>query len=966
MKKFFAVFIAILLAMIVGGAIQPATALVTIPEGATIDSATLYLYGSSTSTLNAHQVNEEWTETGVTWNTRPDYNPDTIDSFVTNGDGWRSANVTDLVQEWLDGTPNYGFYLEQGTSTYSTYPSSDHADISIRPMLEIVYYTTDPADTTTVTIQRPGSEQEDVADAYIWQNHPDYNGGTSDTLYVGLIGDYLKESLLQFNFETIIEEKASLGDFVWLDLNENGIQDDGDTGFPDIEVNLFDCSNNLIGTTITDSNGQYLFNNLTPGCYVVQFEKPAGYEFSPKNSGSDSAIDSDTLPSGATDQISLESGENDLTWDAGLITITTSEIGDFVWEDLNVNGTQDAGEPGIARANVNLYDCADNLIMTETTDANGFYLFSNLPAGDYYLVFGAPEGYLPSPKDVGSDDTDSDADLTTGKTDCTTLDLNESDRTWDAGFYRLASMGDLVWQDTNSNGVQDSEEPGIAGLTVNLYNCEDNLIATSTTDENGNYLFYDLIPGDYYVVFETPFGYIFSPQDAGTDDIDSDAAESTGETICTTLISGENDMTWDAGFLSGFCTLTVTKSCYVPTPPPSSEFECNKPIDSLTMIWGGNQNIRIRAWKGNAGSTLLADIDNIIPGQAVTVSGYAGSGNDVFWEIFEADSNNKIGESNFHMSCSDADMNGAEDCGKNQGNGKGDSKGKKGKKDKGKDNTGNNSLINDWILAGMVDDESSFNCLTTDSESDPVSECVVPASSQSECDGKLKALVLKYVGGDCSATTNLQAGKLQCNGDAGLNESVQIIITRDADKVSVVPGGESITIGDEFAIVADSELKAETMFNIVRDGAVLQSLNIHTSCSKPLRLGDRFGSVEVVALDMKDGDYLSSGSDVEFTYVITNEGRVPVENITVVDSVLGAVPGSPIASLQPGESMTLEITELMTETTTNSVEVNGVTALGEECSATASSTITFVAPTRYNEDDKKEKKSKKDKKGKKK
>ncbi|MCK4774136.1 MAG: hypothetical protein KAT30_05100, partial [Candidatus Krumholzibacteria bacterium] len=111
-------------------------------------------------------------------------------------------------------------------------------------------------------------------------------------------------------------------------------------------------------------------------------------------------------------------------------------LGDYVWHDLNMDGIQDAGEPGIERVTVNLYDCADNFLATMPTDANGLYLFSDLTPGDYYVEFILPGGYVFSPQDQGSDDAvDSDADMVTGKTVCTTLDAGETDLTWDAGMY---------------------------------------------------------------------------------------------------------------------------------------------------------------------------------------------------------------------------------------------------------------------------------------------------------------------------------------------------------------------------------------------------------------------------------------------------------------------------------------------------------------------------------------------------
>jgi hypothetical protein len=112
----------------------------------------------------------------------------------------------------------------------------------------------------------------------------------------------------------------------------------------------------------------------------------------------------------------------------------------------------------------------------------------------------------------------------------------------------LAAIGDFVWIDMNMNGIQDEGEPGKKGVTVNLYDCQDNFLTSTTTDNDGLYLFFNLIPGDYYIEFEKPADYVFTLQDQGGDDNkDSDADPATGKTICTELEEGETDLTWDAG-----------------------------------------------------------------------------------------------------------------------------------------------------------------------------------------------------------------------------------------------------------------------------------------------------------------------------------------------------------------------------------------------------------------------------------
>src|SRR5690606_19595958 len=177
-------------------------------------------------------------------------------------------------------------------------------------------------------------------------------------------------------------------------------------------------------------------------------------------------------------------------------------------------------------------------------------LFDNLVPGDYYVDFTLPTGYVFSPQDAGGNDAlDSDADTTSGETIVTTLIANENDLSWDAGMYNPASIGDVVRHDLNANGVQDGGEPGIPNVTVTLFNGAGVQVgAPTTTNGSGFYLFDNLVPGDYYVVFTLPAGYVFSPQDAGGDDTaDSDADTATGRTDTTTLISNEDDLTWDAG-----------------------------------------------------------------------------------------------------------------------------------------------------------------------------------------------------------------------------------------------------------------------------------------------------------------------------------------------------------------------------------------------------------------------------------
>ena len=86
-----------------------------------------------------------------------------------------------------------------------------------------------------------------------------------------------------------------------------------------------------------------------------------------------------------------------------------------MWKDCNGNGIQDAGEAGVAGVTVKLLDGSGTVVETQTTDANGNYLFDALTPGRLPLNFVAPTGHTFTTKDQGSDALDSDVD-SSGKT----------------------------------------------------------------------------------------------------------------------------------------------------------------------------------------------------------------------------------------------------------------------------------------------------------------------------------------------------------------------------------------------------------------------------------------------------------------------------------------------------------------------------------------------------------------------
>ena len=380
---------------------------------------------------------------------------------------------------------------------------------------------------------------------------------------------------------------ASLGDRVWLDSNGNGIQDNGEPGVPDVTVRLLDGNGDPVRnpdgtprTVITDAEGRYQFTDLTPGLpYQVEFVLPDGYAFTLPDRGIDDTRDSDADPSnGRTSIIRLRSGENNLTIDAGLYRLLS--LGDLVWLDANNNGVVDAGEQGVRGVTVRLYRATNGQpvgdpIAETTTDSNGNYLFTGLTAGDYIVEILPPAGYRSStgrngqdsgPYEPGIDgnsdrnNADHGTEVQSGLIHSSTVTLtpggeptNDGDNdpntnlTIDFGIFQPASLGSVVWRDLNNNGQRDPGEPGIADVTVTLYDEQGNIVATTTTDADGRYLFTHLTPGTYQLGFTLLDGYFFTWQGRGDPTTDSDVDPVTGRTGSITIGAGENILTIWAG-----------------------------------------------------------------------------------------------------------------------------------------------------------------------------------------------------------------------------------------------------------------------------------------------------------------------------------------------------------------------------------------------------------------------------------
>lgn len=158
---------------------------------------------------------------------------------------------------------------------------------------------------------------------------------------------------------------SSLGDLVWLDENENGLQDGGEPGASGATVRLLGADGSELASTTTGADGSYGFSGLGPGTYSIKVEPPVGYALASQNVGADDSIDSDADASGKIGPFAVAAGVSDMTRDAGLVT-TTSTVDTF-GGTVDANGSSwrahkfDVTQPGTITATLDWDNAAANL-----------------------------------------------------------------------------------------------------------------------------------------------------------------------------------------------------------------------------------------------------------------------------------------------------------------------------------------------------------------------------------------------------------------------------------------------------------------------------------------------------------------------------------------------------------------------------------------------------------------------------
>ena len=300
---------------------------------------------------------------------------------------------------------------------------------------------------------------------------------------------------------------------IFRDDDGDGVQDLGEPGIPSVSVVITDALG-VTRTVTTDANGVYTATNVPSGTAVVD-------------------VVNSTLPAGYVDTTLADT--SNVTVSPGMVNDAgkdgyqpRGQVVGVVYTDVNGDGLFTPGTdtplPGVQ---VVITDVL-GVTRTVTTDIGGNYT-ATVPSGSTIVdVVDAtlPPGYV----------------STSGTTDPTTVTVPPGGTARDDNGYILpARIGDSVWLDLNGDGLQTANEPGLAGVVVELHNAG-GVVMTRTTSVSGTYNFTNLPPDTYTVTVQ-----------AGTlpSNVTATAERDTtldGQTVVV-LQSGGNIVDADFGFV---------------------------------------------------------------------------------------------------------------------------------------------------------------------------------------------------------------------------------------------------------------------------------------------------------------------------------------------------------------------------------------------------------------------------------
>ena len=298
-------------------------------------------------------------------------------------------------------------------------------------------------------------------------------------------------------------KSGSLRGSTWFDQNMNGVMDAGEAGASGLVLTLTNPELGVTRTLTVDNQNEYEFNLLQAGSYVLSAALPDGQMFTLP--GGDSLFTSAYKTSQDHQQTVAEGGTATVK-PIGVMPATSLEV--VAFHDSNYNGMPDEGEPPFAGAEISVLE-EGKVVASTQTDAQGIAriarlrggnvsLKAKLPADQAFSVAGAEGGNAFSAKTAVSELSIEAA-----------VPHGENTRLH-TGVTLPGVIAGSLFEDNNTSGVFDQGEGMLPGFTVQALDQDGNVVAESTTNNEGAYELQPLLPGDYQVRVQLQSPYIFS------------------------------------------------------------------------------------------------------------------------------------------------------------------------------------------------------------------------------------------------------------------------------------------------------------------------------------------------------------------------------------------------------------------------------------------------------------------------
>lgn len=290
---------------------------------------------------------------------------------------------------------------------------------------------------------------------------------------------------------------AALSGQLWLDENNNGLFDDGESTPEGYEVTVMDDTTGKVFDTLrTDEEGRFSTSGMIPGRFTLTFPLDEN-TIAPKPGNSDFQEAGGQLVLSGIELSEDEARDGILL---GIVKYTS--IGGTVWIDRG-----DAIET-LAGAQIILKDEDGAELGSVTTADSGTYRFDRLMPGVYTLEAEMPEGcVIIEPDDPRLSDSQISVMTHTtnriGSSDPIDLKMAENQLQMNIGCVLPGRLGDFCWLDLDGDGLQGMDEPGIPGVKIELRR-NGETVAETVTDQYGFYRFNDLYPAAYTLRVTAP------------------------------------------------------------------------------------------------------------------------------------------------------------------------------------------------------------------------------------------------------------------------------------------------------------------------------------------------------------------------------------------------------------------------------------------------------------------------------